>query len=143
MKQKIALYSFSAGLLLLTVQFLVIIFGFINNDLGATDEPFALVEEQSFFDVIGTIWSGLAGVLLLIVMYVRRFVKGPDSLMMLVGIMLWVIQILTLRDEGMEVSALLIKYILGIIGLALVVVATIVDMYLTKNMSSAKNKKDD
>ena len=105
MKQRLALYSFSVGLLLLTVQFLVIVFGYVNNDLGSVDEPFAVVEELSFFDVIGEIWSGIAGVLILIAMYVRRFLKGPDSLMMLVGIMLWVIQILSLRGEGMELLA--------------------------------------
>ncbi|MBE6737928.1 MAG: hypothetical protein E7566_04680 [Ruminococcaceae bacterium] len=133
------LYFFSAGLLLLVMQFFVILFGYVNNDYGVTTEQFAILEEVTFFDVLKDIWSGIAGILLFIFLYVRRFVKGPDTLMMLVGIMLWVIQILALRDETASIPSMFIKYIIGIVGILLVVIATLIDVYMQKNESDEDN----
>ncbi len=135
------IYFFSAGLLLLLMQFFVILFGYVNNDYGVTTEQFAILEEITFMDVMRDIWSGIAGILLLIFLFVRRFVKGPDTLMMLVGIMLWVIQILTLRDQNAAITEMLMKYILGIAGLVLVLVATLVDVYVQKNASDEEDNK--
>lgn len=133
------LYFFSAGLLLLIVQFLVILFGYVNNDYNVTTEQFAILEEITFFDVIKDIWSGIAGVLLFIVLFVRRFVKGPDALMMLVGIMLWVIQILALRGENAEITSVIMRFLIGIIGLVLILIATLIDVHLQKRTADKED----
>lgn len=133
MKHKIGLYLYGAGLLLLIIQFLVLVFGYVNNDMTVT-EQFVIVEEEekTFFGNFKEVWWSVAGTLVLMVLFVRRFVKGCDALMVLVGVMLWAIQILSLRPEGAEVFTLVRQYPLGVIGGILVAISVLADVYVTK-----------
>ena len=142
MKHKIGLYLYGAGLLLLIIQFLVLVFGYVNNDMTVT-EQFVIVEEEekTFFDNFKEVWWCVAGTLVLMVLFVRRFVKGCDALMVLVGVMLWAIQILSLRPEGAEAFTLVRQYPLGVIGGILVAISVMADVYVAKTSEHQDKNK--
>jgi len=142
LKRQYGLCFYGAGFALLLIQFLVILFGYVNNEVQQSTEQFAIVENLTFWDIIQDIWSGVAGILLLIALFVHRVIKGPDVMMVLVGVMLWVIQILTLRTEEMRLSDLFSNYALAIIGIVLVVVSVLLDVYFLKFSEEDADKKN-
>ena len=143
MKRPYGLYFYTAGMALLTIQFLVILFSFVNNDMNQTELFVVDTGDPTFMDTLKQIWWGIAGLLVFVVMFVRRFVKGPDALWTLIGIMLWVIQILSLRTEGMEIAGLLGKYFLGIAGVAFAAISAIIDIYNIKRTSHSGEDSTD
>ena len=145
MKRNLGFYAFTAGLVALVVQFLIILFGFINGD-NQNEELFAVVDPSklngpTFGDIIKATWSGLLGVLVLIVLFVRRFIKGTDALMVVMSVLLWVIQILSLRTEGADVSVLISAYPIGILGVGFVIVSVFCDLYYAKYYGDGDEKK--
>ena len=146
MKRNLGFYAFCTGLLLLVVQFLIILFSIVNGDY-INAEPFAVMDASQlngpgFVEIIKSTWSGIFGTLLLIAMLVRRFIKGPDTAMVLVGVMLWVIQILTLRVQGDGVVDLLKSYPMGFVGLGIVLISLVADIYFMRSSSSRKEENN-
>lgn len=128
------LYAYTLGIILLVIQFLVIVFKALNGTLHADDGVFVYVENVNFLDVISKIWGSLLGTLLLIVLYVRRFIKGHEAMLVLVGALLWVIQLFNLYEPSYDLRQFLIKYILGIAGIVFIVITGFYDAYYIKRM---------
>lgn len=125
-------YLFTAGLILFVVQFLIILTNILNGDLYS-DEQFVVVQEITFIGVIKEIWSSVLGIVLLIYVYLRRFLKLPDPMLELVGAMLWIIQILSLHTEGTPLLDFALKYIFGVLGIVCIGLTAVSDsVYLSK-----------
>lgn len=136
-KHDFGLFFFSGGLVLLVIQFLVILFKTLNGTLSLDDSVFVFVEEIKLADVISTIWPSLFGTVLLLVLYIRRFIKGKEAMLVLVGGILWVIQILNLYEADYELTNFLLRYILGIIGIVLVFATGLYEAYVIKRYENS------
>ena len=134
-KHDFGLFFFSGGLVLLVIQFLVILFKTLNGTLSLDDSFF--VEEIKLADVISAIWPSLFGTVLLIVLYIRRFIKGKEAMLVLVGGILWVIQLLNLYEADYELTNFLLRYILGIIGIVLVFATGLYEAYVIKRYENS------
>ncbi len=133
MIKKYGLIFFGAGLLLLIIQFLLLAFQFVNGDMSTTTEVFtAATEESGFKEFISLFWSGLIGSLMLTVLFIRRITKGPEVMLTLVGVLLWVIQILS-RYESQKLLDFALVYLFGVVGIALVGIAALCDAYIVKS----------
>lgn len=148
MKRNFGFYAFCTGVLLLVVQFLIILFSFVNGDYMSA-EPFAVLDASQlngpgFMDIITSMWSGIVGTLLLIGLFVRRLIKGPDFALVVVGIMLWIIQILSIRAEGEGFVELLKASPIGFVGMAIVLISLVVDIYVVRTYTNTDfgEKKD-
>ncbi len=133
------LYFFSVGLIVLVIQFLIILFNAVNGTLSLDENVFVFAEEIKIADVLSTVWSSLLGTVLLIALYIRRFIKGNETMLVLVGGILWVIQIISLYESGYELKAFILHYILGIIGVALVFATGLYEAYVIKRYESSEN----
>lgn len=133
------LYFFSVGLIVLVIQFLIILFNAVNGTLSLDENVFVFAEEIKIADVLSTVWSSLLGTVLLIALYIRRFIKGNEAMLVLVGGILWVIQIISLYESGYELKAFILHYILGIIGVALVFATGLYEAYVIKRYESSEN----
>ena len=133
------LYFFSAGPIVLVIQFLIILFNAVNGTLSLDENVFVFAEEIKIADVLSTVWSSLLGTVLLIALYIRRFIKGNEAMLVLVGGILWVIQIISLYESGYELKAFILHYILGIIGVALVFATGLYEAYVIKRYESSEN----
>lgn len=133
------LYFFSAGLIVLVIQFLIILFNAVNGTLSLDENVFVFAEEIKIADVLLTVWSSLLGTVLLIALYIRRFIKGNEAMLVLVGGILWVIQIISLYESGYELKVFILHYILGIIGVALVFATGLYEAYVIKRYESSEN----
>ncbi len=136
-KHDFGLFFFSGGLVLLVIQFLVILFKTLNGTLSLDDSVFVFVEEIKLADVISTIWPSLFGTVLLLVLYIRRFIKGKEAMLVLVGGILWVIQLLNLYEADYELTNFLLRYILGIIGIVLVFATGLYEAYVIKRYENS------
>lgn len=139
MKKKYGALLFSAGVLLLVVQFLILAFRYINGDISNAELIISVESEINFKTFISEFWSGLAGCLLLVYLIVRRITKGPDVMLTLVGVFLWVIQLLR-RYESQSVADFVIAYLIGIVGTATVAVAALFDLYAIKGHNPDDDK---
>lgn len=127
-----ALFVFSGGLILLVIQFLIILFNTLNGTNPLDETVFLFAEEISFVDVLTAIWPSLVGTVLLIVVYFRRFIKGPDAMLVLVGAILWFIQLLNLYDTAYDTRKFILHYILGVVGFVLIVITGFWEAYTIK-----------
>ena len=135
MKNKSSLFAFSGGLFLLVVQFLILTFQYVNGDMSGSEQIFFVEQNISFTDYLSQYWSGLSGCLMFLYLYIRRITKGPDVLLMMVGVLLWIIQILG-RYESQQILDFILTYLLGIIGIVLVAIVACFDAYAMKNNGS-------
>ncbi len=135
MKKNYGIYFFAGGLLLVTIQLLIFVFGFLNSDPYSAEQIFYVAKDLTLGDFISAHWSGLIGTLLLLVLFVRRLSKGPEAMMVLVGVLLWVIQLLSKHNAELPLNNFIVQYIVGIIGTIGVAVAGIYDAYLIKGQS--------
>lgn len=133
MRRDYSLYFFGFGLVFIVIQMLIIGFGYLNPDQLSNFEQFAIVEEMTFKTIVSDIWSGVTGTLLLMVLFVRRMLKGPEAMLVLVGVMLWVIQILNLRTPEMGLTDLALEYLMGVIGIVLTSISALYDTYIIKS----------
>ncbi len=131
------LFLFSGGLILLVIQFLIILFNAINGTSPLDEMVFVYVEKVTFTDVISAIWSSLLGTVLLTVLYIRRFMKGREAILVLVGALLWVIQIMALYDSSYDLAKFLLHYIIGIVGIVLIVATALCEAYYIKRIESS------
>lgn len=134
MKKHYSMFAFAGGLVLLVIQLLALIFKFVNGDDFDTELIFAVAKDTSFEAFISEFWSGIIGSIMLIVLFVRRMSKGPEAMMTFVGVLLWVIQLLS-RYESQTISSFILSYLIGITGVILVGIAALYDVYLTKGKS--------
>ena len=141
MKKDYSVYFFGIGLVFIVIQMLIIGFGYLNPDEMKNYEQFAIIEETTFKSIVSDIWSGVAGTLLLMVLFVRRILKGPEAMLLLVGVMLWVIQILNLRTPDMGLTDLVLKYIMGSIGIVFTAISAFYDAYIIKGKEENQNNK--
>lgn len=141
MKKDYSVYFFGIGLVFIVIQMLIIGFGYLNPDEMKNYEQFAIIEETTFKSIVSDIWSGVAGTLLLMVLFVRRILKGPEAMLLLVGVMLWVIQILNLRTPDMGLTDLVLKYIMGSIGIVFTAISAFYDAYIIKGKEGNQNNK--
>ena len=141
MKKDYSVYFFAVGLVFIVIQMLIIGFGYLNPNEMNNYEQFAIIEETTFKSVVSDIWSGVAGTLLLMVLFVRRILKGPEAMMLFVGVMLWIIQILNLRTPEMGLIDLALKYLMGSIGIALTAISAFYDAYIIKGKDRNQNNK--
>ena len=132
------LYFFSASLIVLVIQLLVILFKTMNGTLSLDENVFVFVEEIKLADVLSTLWPSLLGTLLLIVLYIRRFIKGNEAMLVLVGGIMWVIQILSLYEQNYDLKAFILRYILAIIGIVLVFATGLYEAYVIKRYESTE-----
>lgn len=132
------LYFFSASLIVLVIQLLVILFKTMNGTLSLDENVFVFVEEIKLADVLSTLWPSLLGTLLLIVLYIRRFIKGNEAMLVLVGGIMWVIQILNLYEQNYDLKAFILRYILAIIGIVLVFATGLYEAYVIKRYESTE-----
>lgn len=139
MKKDYSVYFFGIGLVFIVIQMLIIGFGYLNPDEMKNYEQFAIIEETTFKSIVSDIWSGVAGTLLLMVLFVRRILKGPEAMLLLVGVMLWVIQILNLRTPDMGLTDLVLKYIMGSIGIVFTAISAFYDAYIIKGKEGNQN----
>ncbi|MBQ8000252.1 MAG: hypothetical protein IJ298_03435 [Ruminococcus sp.] len=135
------LYAFSAGLILLVIQFLIITFNALNGTTPFTDDVFVYAEQITFIDVISSIWACLAGTVLLVVLFIRRFIKGHEAMLVLVGALLWVIQMFNMYESTYELKSFLLHYIIGIIGIFLIIVTGFYEAYYIKRIESPDNNE--
>lgn len=131
MRRDYGKYMFTAGILLLIIQFLIILFDVFSGTTYANVQ-FAVVNELTFISFIEQTWASILGVVLLVVIYVRRITKCPEPLMELVGALLWVIQILGLYVEGTSLISFVMTYILGILGIFLILATGVYDSALVR-----------
>lgn len=131
------LYFFSAGLIILVVQFLVILFKALNGTLSLDENVFVFVEDIKLSDVLTTVWTSFAGTVLLIAMYIRRFIKGKEAMLVLVGGIMWLVQILTLYEPSYDLKAFIFRYILGIIGIVLIFATGLYEAYVIKRYETS------
>ncbi len=125
---------YTVGLLLLVIQLLILLFNYINGSMPfSNDEPIVFVEEITFSGVISTCWSGIAGTVLLVALFVRRIMKGSDGMLTLVGSVLWFVQLISLYDVSYSLRRFALNYILGIVGVVFVTVVGFVDFLKTRN----------
>ncbi len=141
MKKNYGIYFFAGGLLLVTIQLLIFIFAYLNSDSYSTEQIFYVAKDLSLGDFISQYWSGLVGTFLLIVLFVKRLSHGPEAMMVLVGALLWIIQLLSKHNAELPLSNFITQYIVGIIGTIGVAVAGFFDAYLIK--SQAPNESED
>ena len=141
MKRNYSLYFLAGGLLLVTIQLLVFLFGFLNPDTYNPEVIFSSAEEVTFGDFLSKHWSGIIGTILLICLFVRRLSKGPEAMLVLVGALLWVIQILSLHNPDAPLGDFIVKYIIGIVGTLGVAVSGFYDAYLIKSSGEADKDK--
>lgn len=141
MKKDYSVYFFGIGLVFIVIQMLILGFGYLNPNEMKNYEQFAIIEETTFKSIVSDIWSGVAGTLLLMVLFVRRILKGPEAMLLLVGVMLWVIQILNLRTPDMGLTDLVLKYIMGSIGIVFTAISAFYDAYIIKGKEGNQNNK--
>lgn len=141
MRRDYSLYFFGFGLVFIVIQMLIIGFGYLNPDQLSNFEQFAIVEEMTFKTIVSDIWSGVTGTLLLMVLFVRRMLKGPEAMLVLVGVMLWVIQILNLRTPEMGLTDLALEYLMGVIGIVLTSISALYDTYIIKSTEGNSDDK--
>lgn len=129
--KKYTLLAFACGLLILIIQFLMFAFQFINGD--TTDAVFVVYygDEAGLGSFLSVYWWSLVGTLLLTGIFVRRITKGPEAMLTFAGVLLWVVQILSLHESEAIMSFILSNFI-GIVGIVLVCIAAIYDAYLIK-----------
>lgn len=135
MKKNYGIYFFAVGLLLVTIQLLVFVFGFINSDQYSPDLIFYVEKDITLGDFISAYWSGLVGTFLLLVLFVRRLSRGPEAMMLLVGLLLWVIQILSKYDSQVLLKNFIGQYFVGFLGIACLAVAAFHDAYIIKSQA--------
>ena len=140
MKRNYSLYFLGIGMVAFVIQMLIIGFGYLDNNQLSTLEQFAVVEETTFKTIISEIWAGVIGTLLLMILFVRRMLKGPEAMLVLVCVMLWIVQILKLRTPDMGLTDVVLKYIVGVIGLVFTTVAAFRDAYIIKNNDEDSEK---
>lgn len=134
------LFFFSGGLILLVIQFLIILFDALSGASPFAEMVFVYAEKVTFLDVISTIWASLFGTVLLIVLYVRRFTKGREVILVLVGALLWVIQLFSLYSSEYDLKKFILHYIIGIIGIVLIVMTAFYEAYYIKRIDSSEDK---
>ncbi len=139
MKKNYGIYFFAGGLLLVTIQLLIFVFGFLNSDPYTTDQVFYVAQDMTFADFLSEYWAGIIGTVLLLVLFVRRLSKGPEAMMVLVGALLWVIQLLSLHNTELPLSNFITQYFVGILGIIGVAVAGFFDAYLIKSAPPFEN----
>lgn len=128
-----SLYFLAGGLLLVTIQLLIYIFGYVNGESLYQQDIIVVVQEKDLGDVISEIWAGILGTVLLMVLFVRRLSKGPEAMMVLVGALLWVIQILGMYSSDVSLGTFFFTHIVGIFGTLGVAVSGFYDAYLIKS----------
>ncbi len=128
------LYAFSGGLVVLVIQFLIIIFNAINGTTPFDEYVFIYVEQVTFLDVISSIWASLVGTVLLVALYIRRFIKGHEAMLVLAGALLWIVQLFNLYDPAYDLKKFILNYILAFIGILLIVVTGFYEAYFIKRM---------
>lgn len=128
------LYAFTGGLILLVVQFLILAFNTLSGTPPLNEEVFVFVEQVTFVDFISKLWASLAGTILLIALYIRRLIKGHEAMLVLVGAILWVIQFMNLYDTAYDLKKFMLRYIVGIIGILLIVVTVFYEAYYIKRI---------
>lgn len=143
MKKNYSLYFLAGGLLLVTIQLLIFLFGFLNPDTYNPEVIFSSAEEATFGDFISEHWSGIIGTILLISLFIRRLSKGPEAMLTLVGALLWVIQILSLHNPDAPLSNFIFQYIIGIIGTFGVAISGFYDAYLIKISGEDTSDRED
>ena len=134
-KRKIGIYFFAGGLLLVILQFVTLITKYINYDSYIGDQIVYVAKDLSIGDFLSNYWSGLVGTLLLIVIFFRRLSRGPEAMMVLVGALLWVIQILSMHNAELPLIDFIMQYFIGIMGIAGVAIAGFYDAYLIKSQA--------
>ncbi len=134
MKRKsIGQFLFTVGIILIVIQTLILVFNIINGTMPDTrNEQFVFVEDITFMKFISTTGAGIAGTLLLMAVYVRRALKGPDATLTIVGLLLWIVQFISLYDTSVELGKFLLSYIIGIVGFVIVSLIAVNDFNLSK-----------
>ncbi len=128
------LFAFTGGVAILVIQFLIILFNAINGTTSLDENVFVYAEQVTFVDVISLIWASLAGTVLLIVLYIRRFIKGHEAMLVLVGALLWVIQLFNLYDPSYDLKKFAIHYVPAFVGILLIVATGFYEAYYIKRM---------
>lgn len=130
------LFTFTGGIGLLIIQFLMIVFNVVNGVSPFNDNVFVYVEQVTFLDVVSSVWASLVGTVLLIALYIRRFIKGHEAVLVLVGALLWIIQLFNFYESTVDIKAFTIHYILGIIGIFFILITGFYEAYYIKRMEN-------
>lgn len=131
MKGNCTKIMYAVGLMALVIQLLLLINNVISGTLY-THEIITSGTKLTFWGFLGTTWYGILGTLLLIAMFVLRLKRGQDIFPELFGVCLWVVQIISLYSKGMPVHTFLLEYLIGIIGIVILLVAEVFDFIVAK-----------
>ncbi len=137
MKKNYGIYFFAGGLLLVIIQLLIFVFGYLNSDPYSTELVVYVAQDATLGDFLSEYWAGIIGTVLLLALFVRRLSKGPEAMMVLVGALLWVIQLLSMHNAELPLNSFISQHIVGIIGTIGIAVAGFFDAYLIKSGASA------
>ena len=130
------LYAFTGGLILLVLQFLILAFNTISGTPPMGESVFVYVEQITFIGFVSQLWSSLVGTILLVVLYIRRIIKGHEAMLLLVGAILWVIQFMNMYDTSYDMKKFIFRYIIGVVGIILIVVTAFYEAYYIKRIES-------
>ncbi len=142
MRKNRGVYFFSSGLLLLTLQLLMYVFNYINGDNYNPDQIIYVAQEVSLGAFLKLYWAAFLGTIVLMVLFVRRLSKGPEAMMVIVGVLLWVIQILGMYDSQVLLKDFIFQNIVPILGMACMSVAACYEAYLIKSEAPKDDNRD-
>ena len=112
---------YAAGLLCLTVQVLIFAFEYIVEALG-------------FADYIINNGASVAGLILLVTLFIRRREIGLDVVLTVIGMLLWVVQFVQVfRRDSVEIIDCIISCSVGFAGVLLVLMGLIFEVIANKN----------
>lgn len=131
------LYAFTGGLILLVLQFLILAFNTLSGTPPMGENVFIYAEPVTLITFVSQLWSSLFGTALLVVLYVRRIIKGHEAMLLLVGALLWVIQFMNLYDTSYDLKKFIFRYIIGVVGIILIVVTAFYEAYYIKRIEGS------
>ena len=131
------LYAFTGGLILLVLQFLILAFNTLSGTPPMGENVFVYSEPVTLITFVSQLWSSLFGTVLLVVLYVRRIIKGHEAMLLLVGAILWVIQFMNLYDTSYDLKKFIFRYIIGVVGVILIVVTAFYEAYYIKRIEGS------
>ncbi|MDO5124242.1 MAG: hypothetical protein Q4D44_06210 [Eubacteriales bacterium] len=135
MKGNYTKIMYAVGLMALVIQLLLLINNVISGTLY-TQEIITSGTKLTFWGFLGTTWYGILGIVLLIAMFVLRLKKGQDIFLELSSVFLWVVQIISLYSKGMPLHSFLLEYLVGIIGIVILLVTEVFDFIVAKKKNN-------
>ncbi len=134
MKSNLTKYGFLLGLIGMIIEVLLIVLKSIEGNMIA--QEIIYVEQNTTFSVvISENWACIVGTVLAFVLFFIRVLRGPETILELVAVMLWGIQLLGKFDSEMLIKDYVLSHIIGIVGVVLILAVALVDLVDYKKSS--------